>query len=225
MAAFKAAIDLGADGIELDVRTCRTGEVVVFHDSMVTRLTNGRGFVKNKSLVELKSLRLNSPNPNLNEQIPTLAEVIELIDKKVILNIEIKTKGLPKDHIEDKVVEILNQYRLESKVIISSFNPIVIRRVRKINNEILTGYLIEKNFNVHNMEISLTKLSGAKAIILETSLAQEKLVAKIQELGYHSVVWTVNNPIVMKSLIEMGVDGIITDKPELMEKIKKNPKV
>ena len=72
MAAFKAAVELGAHGIELDVRTCKTGELVVFHDPTLARMTNGRGFIKNKTLEELKELRIKTHDGMTDEQIPTI---------------------------------------------------------------------------------------------------------------------------------------------------------
>ncbi|MFQ5824195.1 MAG: glycerophosphodiester phosphodiesterase [bacterium] len=222
LAAFQAALELGVDGIELDVRTCKTGEVVVFHDPTLARMTNGRGFIKGKTLTELKSLRLNSQNPELSQRIPTLEEVLELVNGRIILNVEIKTKGLPKDHIENKVVAILRQYGIENKTIISSFNPIVIRRLRKINDQLLTGFLMDRSFSVRYSEIPLTKLSGAKAIHLENSLAKDSIIRKIQEFGFFCVVWSVNDPNVMQHLIDLGVNAIITDKPNLLKSLKKS---
>lgn len=220
LAAFQAALELEVDGIELDVRTCKTGEVVVFHDPTLSRMTDGRGFVKGKSLKELKNLRIKSQNSELNLRIPTLEEVIELVNGQVILNIEIKTKGLPKDHIEHKVVDILRQYGIEYKTILSSFNPIVIRRLKKIDDQLLTGFLMDKNFTVRYSEIPLTKLSRAQAIHLERSLAKESFIRKFQEFGFYCVVWSVNDPKEMTRLIRLGVNAIITDKPDLLKELK-----
>ncbi|NIV92440.1 hypothetical protein GWN42_06455 [candidate division KSB1 bacterium] len=220
LAAFRAAIELGVDGIELDVRTCKTGEVMVFHDPTLARMTNGRGFVKNKSLSELKSLTINSQNSKLKEALPTLEEVIELVKGKVFLNVEIKTKGLPKDHIEGKVVEILRHYGIEHQTIVSSFNPIVIRRLRKIDDQIMTGYLVDKNFTFPSSEIPLSKLAGARAIHLEESLVKDKLIEKIHDAGFLTIVWGVNDFNMMKKLIELGVHGIITDKPDQLKTIQ-----
>ena len=217
LAAFKSAMDLGVDGIELDVRTCKSGEVVVFHDPTLKRMTNGRGFVRNKTLAELKSLRLNSDNASLNEGIPTLEEVIDAVGERLVLNIEIKTNGLPRNNIESKVVEILGRHGVEHSTIISSFNPVVIRRLTRIDRDLLTGYLIDKNFTVRKSEIPMTKLSGAKAVHLDKSLAQQKLIQRLRDRGYYSVVWSVNDPYLMKELLQMGVDGIITDRPDLLK--------
>ena len=219
MAAFKAAVELGAHGIELDVRTCKTGELVVLHDPTLGRMTNGRGFVKNKTLAELKQVRIQTDAGVSDEQIPTLEEVIELVDGRALLNVEIKTNGLPKNHIENKVAEVLRHYGIEYKTIISSFNPLVMRRLKKIDNQLLTGFLIDKNFNVRRSEILLTKFSGAKAIHLEKSLANEAFIKKVQALGFYCIVWGENDPAGMERLTNVGVEAIITDKPDLLKDI------
>lgn len=191
--------------------------MVVFHDPILGRMTDGRGFVKNKSLSDLKKLRLKSPGKRLREPIPTLEETIELTKDRVILNIEIKTNGLPKNGLEQKVVDMIRIYGLEDKAIISSFNPLVIRRIRKINHRVLTGYLVDKNFTIRNSEIPLTKFSGAQAIHLEKSLVSDKLIKKIHNAGFRSVVWTVNEPEMMARFIKLGVNMIITDAPDRLQ--------
>lgn len=219
MAAFKAAVELGVDGIEFDVRTCKSGEVVVFHDPTLARMTDGRGFVKNKTLSELRALRIKSTNPALDERIPTLDELIEAVNGRLLLNVEIKTKGLPRDHIENKVVEILRHYGLEYQTIISSFNPIVLRRIRKIDDQIITGYLLDKNFTFRNSEIPLSRLAGAKAIHFEKSLVTQKLLDKTRELDIYSAVWTVNDPAMMQTFFDMGIHVIISDRPDILKHV------
>lgn len=221
LAAFREAVELGVDGIELDVRACKSGEVVVFHDPTVTRLTTGRGFVKNKTLSELKELRFQTEHEVYrNERIPTLEEVIDTVGETVLLNVEIKTNGLPKNNFEKRIVEILHSKNMVEKSIVSSFNPLVIRRIRKIDDTILTGYLIDKNFNVRRTEIFLTKMSGARAVHIDKSLATESLVKKIQEFGFLCVVWTVNEPELMRRLSDLGVTAIITDRPDQLKNLE-----
>ena len=220
LSAFAAAIELGVDGIELDVRTCKTGEVIVFHDPTVARMTNGRGFVKNKTLEELKRLRLRNQNLEINENIPTLEEVIELLDGRVILNIELKTKGTRKESLEKKVVDIIGYYGIADSTVISSFNPIAVRRIRKIDDRLTTGLILNKNFNIRRSEIPLTKLVGAKALHLEKSLVRAKLIKKIKDLGFYCVVWSENDPGKMQQMIDIGIDAIITDKPDVLKNVK-----
>ena len=90
---------------------------------------------------------------------------------------------------------------------------------KRIDNQLLTGFLIDNNFNVRRSEILLTKFSGAKAIHLEKSLATEAFIKKVQTLGFYCIVWSVNDPAVMERLANMGVEAIITDKPDLLKNI------
>lgn len=222
MAAFRAALELGVDGIEFDVRTCKSGEVVVFHDPTLNRMTDGRGFVKSKTLAELKGFRIKTDNPLLDERIPTLEQLIEAVRGRARMNVEIKTKGLPRDHVEEKVVEILRHYRVEQETVVSSFNPIVLRRIRKIDSQIVTGYLLDKNFTFRNSEIPLSRLAGAQAIHFEKTLLNQKLLAKVREMNIYSAVWTVNDPLQMQQFLNMGVHVIITDRPDLLMKESKS---
>ena len=93
------------------------------------------------------------------------------------------------------------------------------RRLKKIDDQLLTGFLIDKNFNVGRSEILLTKFAGAKAIHLEKSLAKDAFIKKVQTLGFYCVVWSVNEPAMMERLTNMRVDAIITDKPDLLKNI------
>ncbi len=217
LAAFKNAMELGVDGIELDIRTCKSGEIVVFHDSYLSRMTSGKGFIKNRRLSELKRQRLLFQKQETREQIPTLEEVIGLTKGKMFLNIEIKTNGLPGSNIEEKLVDLLYRCGVEREVIISSFNPLVVRRMKKIDATLLTGYLIDKKIKIKNTEIFLSKLTGAKAIHLEKSLAREALLKKMHEFGFYSMIWTVNEKSDMQSLINLNVNGIISDRPDLLK--------
>lgn len=220
MSAFEAALELGVDGIELDVRTCKSGEVIVFHDPTLNRLTDGRGFVKNKTLAELQRLRIRNVDGGAEEKIPTLQEVLELVEDKAILNVEIKANGLPKVQIERKVVEILQNFDFESRTIISSFNPLVLRRVRKCAPNMFTGFLIESKFNLRKSEIPLSKMAGARAMHIKENLATEEFIKKLQKLGYYCIVWGVNEAGSMQQLTRLGVEGIITDKPDVFKQVK-----
>jgi len=219
LAAFENAIALGVDGIELDVRTCKSGEIVVFHDAYLGRMTSGRGFVKNKTLTELKQQRLLLGGVETAEEIPTLDEVIALTKAKLFVNIEIKTNGLPGNNIEEKLVDLLHRRGVAGDVLISSFNPLVVRRFKKIDGTILTGYLIDKKIKIKNTEIFLSKLTGARAIHLEKTLAREPLLRKMHEFGFYSMIWTVNDRADMTSLRDLGVNGIITDKPDMLKQL------
>lgn len=221
LAGFAAALEVGADGVELDVRLCRTGEVVVIHDATLGRTTDGHGFVRKKSLSELKQYDAGSYyHPRFaGERIPTLAEVLELIDQRGLINVEIKGRGYPKDDIERKVLDVIYRYGVEDRTIISSFNPIILRRVARLDPEMPTGYLIDRNFSVGRSEQMLARLSGAQALHLHSALLRPSLVQRVREKGFHVVVWDVDTSEEMHRAIELGVDAVITDRPSLMKRL------
>lgn len=220
MKAFRDAMQLGADGIELDVRRCRSGEVVVFHDSRLDRMTNGNGLLKNTPLAGLKTLRIVHQGRETEEQIPTLEEVLDLVRDKMLVNIEIKANGLPtRNNLEEKVLQICGRFGLEYKVILSSFNPLTVRKVRKLDEQVLNGFIIDKNFNIGNTELLLGKVARARAIHMESSLLTAALARKISRRGLYCLVWTVNAREAMRRFVQLGVNGIITDKPDVLDSI------
>jgi glycerophosphoryl diester phosphodiesterase len=86
-----------------------------------------------------------------------------------------------------------------------------------LDSALLTGYLVDKNFRFRNSEIPLTKFSGASAIHLEHTIVKDKLIEKMRDMNYYSAVWTVNDPAVMRRFIDLGVNAIITDRPNVLK--------
>lgn len=215
--AFEQAIALGVDGIELDVRTCKTGEVVVFHDAKLDRMTAADGLVKQTPLSGLRDLRLVQNGKETDQRIPLLQEVLELTGDKLLVNIEIKATGLPAKHsIEEKVLDICRELGLMQKTIISSFHPLIVRKLRKLDDRVTNGFIIDKNFRVGNSRLFFSKMAAARAIHPERTLLNPVLTQKIAEHGFLCFVWTVNEPTDMLQLIDWGVHGIITDRPDIL---------
>ncbi len=220
MKAFQDAITLGADGIELDVRTCKSGEVVVFHDAKLERMTNGVGLVKNKSLDELRELRIVAAGKETAQAIPTLDDVLELTRGHLFVNIEIKANGLTVRHnIEEKVLDICRRFGLEHKVVISSFNPLSVRKVRKFDRQAVNGFIIDSKVAAANGELFITKLSGGRGIHIEGALLTPELGVKVREKGYYLMAWTINEPAEMQRCLDLNLNGIITDRPDLLKKL------
>ena len=221
LAGFEAALDAGADGIELDVRLCSTGEVVVIHDATLGRTTDGHGFVRKKSLQELKQYDAGSYyHPRFaGQRIPTLAEVFELVDQRGLVNVEIKGRGYPKEEIERKVLETIYRFGVEDRTIISSFNPLILRRVARLDPQMPTGYLIDHNFSIARSEQVLARLSGAQALHLHSALLRRSLVQRVRDKGFHVVVWDVDTAEEMRRAIDLGIDAVITDRPSLMKRL------
>ncbi len=204
--SIQEALVLGVDGIELDVHVCASGELVVFHDFTIDRLTNGSGEISKLSLSELKKLKVNG-----KYQIPTLVEVLEIINKKCLLNIElkgldtaIKTSKIVAYYVDEKGWEY-------SDFIVSSFQQELIKTVFETNIKIPLGVLTEVPIEE---VLQFAKTIKAKAIHPDYTLLTSNNVKKMKEDGYKVYTWTVNEPDAIKRIQGYKVDGVITDYPD-----------
>lgn len=221
MSAFKKSLEMKADGIELDVQLTNDGQVVVIHDYTVDRTSNGKGYVRNMSLSELKQLDFGSWfSPEFKEErIPTLEEVLQYFQNEdIIINIEIK--GTPGEYItgiDKKVIEVVKQFGMEQKVIISSFNHNILIQCKAISPEIkigllYSGLLAETGWYAY--------MVGANAVHPAYSYIDELMLKQCKHYGIHINTWTVNKEENVKSLCKAGVEGIITNYPDMAVKVR-----
>lgn len=204
LAAIKKAIELKADGVEVDVHQTKDKELVVIHDATVDRTTNGKGYVKDMTVEQLKSLSTTK-----GEKIPTLQEVIDLVRDKIYLEIEIKQQGIERD-----VIEKIRGNRLKNVCVSSPF-PNVVAKAKKIDSKIKTSLgVATKPANI--LEI-LTK-TGADKVSLNYLFAERTVVNQIKLIKKEIGVWTVNEPIDIRKMIRLNVDQITTDKPDVVIK-------
>ena len=204
--SFNKAIELGVDMVELDVHVCETGELVVIHDETVDRTTDGHGNVAEKTLQELQKF-----DAGKGEHIPTLLEVLEFIDRKIKINIELKGKKTSQPTC--KVIEeyVRDRQWLYDDFLVSSFDYDELRVCRTLNRSIPLGVLIsEQQFNY----AQITKELSAIAVIPEYLLVNEKYVNDAHERGLQVMVWTVNEKNNIARMKQMGVDGIISNFPD-----------
>ncbi|HLV15596.1 MAG TPA: glycerophosphodiester phosphodiesterase family protein [Xanthomarina sp.] len=206
--SIQKALDFGVDGIEIDVHVCASGELVVFHDFTLDRMTNGTGEVGKHSLSELKKLKVN------NEfSIPSLEEVLEVIDKKCFLNIELKGRGTA-----IKTSEVIQKYIKEkgwlyNDFIVSSFQHHELEGVFKKDEQIPLGVLTKASVT-EAMEFA--KTIQAVAIHPNFALLTKDNVKRAQTEGYKVFTWTVNNEETIKRMKSYEVDGIISDVPDYL---------
>ncbi|MFR2837377.1 MAG: glycerophosphodiester phosphodiesterase family protein, partial [[Clostridium] nexile] len=141
--AFALAMDIGADGIELDVQMTKDGEVVVIHDETINRVSDGKGRVKDYTLVQLREFSFDNHMEGYGHvSIPTLKEVLELVrPSKMDVNIELKTGIYWYPTLEEKVMEIVKNCGMEERVIYSSFNHYSVQKVRELDSKAETAYL------------------------------------------------------------------------------------
>ncbi len=121
MAAFKKSTEAKVDGIELDIHKCKSGELVVIHDDTLNRTTNGTGFVKDKTWSELKNLDCGSwySKEFKDERLPLLKDVLQLVDGKLTVNVEIKNCPMNYPGIADDLLKLLDTYKYPNKIVIS----------------------------------------------------------------------------------------------------------
>lgn len=210
--SFEKAIEMGVDGIELDVHLSLDGQIIVIHDDTIDRTTNGKGFVNTLSLQELKTFRINEKQASeLKQQIPTLNEVFDLVNLTCFINIELKGKGTA-----SAVVALIEKYIWEknwkyANFLVSSFDWNAVQEVRFLNENIPIGILTETNLD---LAFSFAKFMKAEAIHPEFHLLTQDNTAQIQAKGIQVFPWTVNEYEAIQKIKTYNVNGIITDFPD-----------
>jgi len=207
IASIHKAIELGADGIEIDVFQCKSGEIVLFHDKTLEKLTNGDGNIEDKNLEELRKLKVL----NSSYSIPTLEEVLKSIGKDVFLNIELKGRNtaegslnLIKKYIERNKIEFNN-------ILFSSFNWEELKDLRSLSDKVQLALITEQD---PLLAIDYALKLKAVAINPNYKDLNEQIISKINEKGLKIYTWTVNSKIQINRLKALNVNGIITDFPD-----------
>lgn len=227
LAAFGRALALGADGFELDVTLSADGVPVVIHDDTLDRTTNGRGPVSGLALAELKQLDAGYAARYgaafAGEPLPTLDEVFAAYGQRAIINVELKSDRTAGRQLAARVVDRVRAHGLEARVLISSFQFSNLKRVRALDPALPIGLLY------------MSAAGGARLVrCLTPRLAPEAhhpghtaLTAAAIE-WYHRQqlrvnTWTVNAEAELRRLTVAGVDGLITDRPDLAAALRARP--
>ena len=206
--SFKKAIPL-CDMVELDVYVCKTGEVVVFHDHRLERCTNGTGQVMDKPFIELRALDAGE-----GQQIPTLAEVLELVDNQVAINIELKGPGTayPVFQVVDQFIKD-GRYTLD-RFVISSFNHPELNHFKALAPEASIGCLISC------IPADLAAIAGsvqAEYLNVSGEFISQELVDDAHRRGLKIMVYTVNELDDIAYIKGLGVDGIFSNYPDRID--------
>nr|WP_268257779.1 glycerophosphodiester phosphodiesterase [Thermoanaerobacterium xylanolyticum] len=221
LSSFKRAVDVGSDGIELDVQLSKDGYLVVIHDERVDRTTDGIGYVKDYTLKELKRLSagIKFGRGYMNEKIPTLTEVFELLENKSILvNIEIKSGLISYPGIEEKLVNCIFEYNFEDLVLISSFNHYSLKTVKDIEPRLNIGLLYECGL-VEPWHIA-NRMHAYSLHPFYVNIIPE-VVKGCKSNNVQLFPWTIDDEELMKNMIRLGVDGIITNDPSKLIDLEK----
>ncbi len=221
LASFNKILENKIPGVELDVHLCKSGEIVVIHDLNLKRTTGLDAPVSDTSLVDIKKLDAGSwfDKSFINEKIPTLDEVFELMGTKVYYDIEIKHRNKKYGELEKKLTEKIKQWNFQDRVIVSSFNPIAIFGIRKANPALNTAIIYTKWKGLP----WYLRTGGGKYICKPNILKPTRhqinpftmfLNKKVE--GYTVITWTEDDRTKAEKYINTGVDGIVTNVPENM---------
>lgn len=217
LAAFEAAMEAGAIMIELDVMLSRDRKVVVIHDATLDRTTNGKGNVADFTLAELKQLDAGSwlDAQFADQQIPELSEVLDLINSRAYVNIEIKSNAYethhPLDAIEKQVVDLLRQKNLLDTGMISSFDVNILEQIAFMKNTPVTAFISKKpaDKNTVNMCTRLKVFSWHP----DQRIVTRNQVEQMHAAGIKVFPYKVDFPDDFARMRDMQVDGVITNDP------------
>jgi len=227
IAAFELAIELGADALELDLRQTKDSVLVVLHDSNVDRTTNGKGSVNNFTFSQLQKLDAGSwfDQKFTDQKIPSLQEVIDLLDDSTLIIIELKEGNETYPGIEERLVELVKQNKIEAQTILKSFDPNVLERLRTIEPDIALLY-------VYTLRIPWLGMIIDRGVTFDTVydldveylqphrfFLSKSFVNDAQAKGFKIISWGVNSTEAINESLEYGVDGIETDYPDKVQKL------
>ena len=222
--AFKKAIQFRADGFETDVHLTSDGVPVLCHNYTIDKTSDGKGAIAKNTLDYLKGFDFGSyfHHTFKGTEIPTLEEFLNLSEKAnlKVLNIEIKSPRSKDYTIVDKVIEAVKAHNLFDKLLISSFDPSVLVVCKKIDKNCKTGLLYSPDkligVKISRNPVGFAKEIGADALHPMYLYVNKRYMEKAHNAGLMVNPWTVNKAKTAQKLIDLGVDGIITDNPGMI---------
>lgn len=220
LAAIRMALAMGAHMSEIDVQQTADDRLVLLHDDELGRTTNGTGFLWQKTYDEVKKLDAGSwfGAKFSGEPLPTLEEVIAAVRGKIKLNIEIKLHGHERN-VAQLVVDTIRRERFQSECIVTSFGHAVADEIKQLAPELQVGYIFGRE-EYHEGVFS----GGVEVLSANHSLIDAEFMRKARAAGKQVHVWTVNEAALMRRLLDLGVDAIITNYPDRLAEVLRERK-
>lgn len=221
LSAFEKAIEMGSLIIETDVHQTNDSVLVLMHDLTLDRTTNGNGLIKNIIYQEFKKLLIESDLSIKKENPPTLEEAIQLINGRCKLLIELKKGTSYYPNIEKHIVDLIKKYNAQNWIYtIHSFEKEALINIAKRDSNInlqklivfklpLVSFNFDKNFTKDNY-------NNWQGVNVYYKFCSKRLIKKLHKLNKTVYVWTVNSPHKARKFVKRGVDGIITNKPDIL---------
>ena len=208
MSAFKKAIELKADVIETDVRKTKDNVLILSHDDNLHNLTNSNKIISESTFKELEFIKLNN-----GELIPTVEDLLSIHKGEIIFNLEIKV-----ENVEKLLVQLVKKYDLLNHVVFSSFSLDVLMNIKKIEPRAQLQFVTIFPHIVFPERNQLKKLAelGIHALNPLYSLITEDLIKQAREVGLELYPWTINDMDTILKMIELGIDGVMTDYPDIL---------
>lgn len=220
--SFQRAADLGADGVELDIQYTRDKQIVVCHDEAIDRTSNGKGWVKDYTLKELRQFNFNATHPECGDaEIPLMSEVFDLLAPTgLMINIELKTGQYDYEGIEKDIVALTHAKGFEKRVIYSSFNHYSILRIQNLDPEARTAFL----YGDGPIDVAdYAHAHGVDAIHPWVyNLRYPHLAEKAKAYGLQVNAWTVNSEEELALCDTYQADAVITNFPDRARKYYEN---
>jgi glycerophosphoryl diester phosphodiesterase len=224
--AFRNALALGADFLELDVHLTRDGEVVVIHDATLERTTTGSGPVRERTLAELGAVRLKDRDGAvLEEGIPTLDQVVALAaagKRQILLEIKTDERRRRYPEIEEKVFAVLDRHRFTPFTVVMAFEAATWRRLRQLRPDARAAALYSARMlraaDV-TAELEALRQAGVGFVGLDQALVNADVARQARLAGLTLGVWTVNQREAIARFIDQGVGVVITDRPDLAKEL------
>ncbi|MCM0650814.1 glycerophosphodiester phosphodiesterase [Clostridium swellfunianum] len=219
MLAFQKAVEMGCEGIETDVQLTKDGVLVLCHDELVDRTTDGKGLISEinyKDIEKLDAAKLWGGRFK-DVKIPTLEELLGYVkNKDIVVNLELKNSIIDYKNLEKLVIDMIDKYNLKEKVIISSFNHYSILRCKAIDCTLKLGLLYSCRIFQPGKYASELGVSAVHPLFYSLD---ETTVREIKEHKLAINTYTVNDEKYMRELIKLGIDGIITNYPDKLKKV------
>ena len=225
---FRGALALGVDFLETDVHLTADGAIVVLHDATLDRTTNATGAVSERRLADLATVRLRAAGGAVtDESLPTLAQLLDLMAPsraRLLLEIKVDAHGRPYPGIEDKVLALVRSRGMAERVLIMAFQAETLRRVRALDAAIPTVLLIGRGRMEQDRaaEAAVRDARDVRAshIAIDHRAVDSSVVASARSAGLGLGAWTVNTESDMRRIIDLGVEILISDRPDLATRLR-----
>ena len=230
--AFKNALALGVDALEFDLHLTRDGEVVVIHDATLDRTTTASGPVRDRTLAEIRAARIKARDGTItDERVPTFTEVLDLTRSspvELLPEIKVGADGHPYAGVEEKVVSLVRANGMMGRVTIQAFQAPTISRLRAAQPDVRTMVLVSRRRLDGERAsppdaVRWAREAGATDLGMEFRVIDAAVIAAVRAARIRLSAWTVNDEADIRRMAELGVDVIMSDRPDLVRRVTGRP--